>query len=345
MNKIILKFLFLGVLIIAVSCNSNESVNSNQIVQLDTNSIQSNNDSNELTNDFQSDETEIEETPMSFSEEARQEIENYLSSRYAECDGIYYLQTQRNGYYTLYQTKNKPIVKVGGEEYRPKVLSEADKLNGVDPLPISWSGKAIVTYKTARKQHYRVNSIPGFDSWEQWQDKVTNTWFISKRKDKWFLGANLDEMYPKMTCDNIPKERRNIDENPPSFGGTFPRGGVLLYLPSTYSKWFSLGKGPMSLGLTEAYSFIYLDGTNRMSVNALDERHPGGSEALVPEASLGSVVLKIGKNGKPFQLFKRKSSANTPFEVKTNDEVFIAINDVDYSDNRGTHQIIVKKGN
>lgn len=67
--------------------------------------------------------------------------------------------------------------------------------------------------------------------------------------------------------------------------------------------------------------------------------------ALAPNAALGSVIVKIGKAGEPFQAFTDRSDpANEGLRIRENDEVYIAINDSNFVDNRGAHLVVVEGG-
>jgi hypothetical protein len=135
---------------------------------------------------------------------------------------------------------------------------------------------------------------------------------------------------------------------PPSWRGQF-QGQQLLSLPANYDKWFYVGKGPMTLKLIRPYSQIQIGGTN-------DSRNPFGDatlpddqktdlKALVPDAPLGAIVLKIGKDSKPFQAFsERMDPTKTGLQIRSTHEIYLAINDSYYPDNRGTHTVVIEGG-
>jgi len=60
----------------------------------------------------------------------------------------------------------------------------------------------------------------------------------------------------------------------------------------------------------------------------------GVKNALAPELPFGAIIAKIG-NGKPFLVGYKK-------DFNTQEQVYLAINDSDYSDNSGSFTIRIK---
>ena len=82
----------------------------------------------------------------------------------------------------------------------------------------------------------------------------------------------------------------------------------MLSLPANYDKWFYVGKGPMTLKLIRPYSQIQIGGGTNSTRNplgsaTLPDAQTSEPKALAPDALLGAIVVKIGKDSKPHQAF------------------------------------------
>jgi hypothetical protein len=73
-----------------------------------------------------------------------------------------------------------------GHYIPPKVLSEAEQLNGVDPQPIEFEGNMSVVFDVARCR----NCIDGSDN--QWSDNYSLGMGISKRHGQWIINEFTD---------------------------------------------------------------------------------------------------------------------------------------------------------
>jgi hypothetical protein len=98
------------------------------------------------------------------------------------------------------------------------------------------------------------------------------------------------------------------------------------------------------------YSNINIDGTNttwspsgQASIYGVATTAP--NDALAPGLKLGALIAKVGREGRPFQLFTDASSHLQGYRVNSSEEVFIAINDSYFADNRGEHIVIVEGSN
>jgi hypothetical protein len=123
----------------------------------------------------------------------------------------------------------------------------------------------------------------------------------------------------------------------------------MLRLPANYDKWFYLGKGPMTLKLIRPYSQIQIGGPNNSRNPFGDTTFPDAQEsesrALAPGVLLGAIVVKIGKDSKPFPAFnERMDPTKVGLQIRSTHEIYIAINDANFSDNRGTHTVVVEGG-
>lgn len=138
-------------------------------------------------------------SPPSLYEEAEQEAQKWFNARVHQCGQYYRAAVQEgspnNVWFAVMQ--NKPSFMIEGEELSPRILSEADRLNGVDPQPVEWEGKIKVSFGP-----YRIN--PTF----RWQNdyKVENV--LYKKKGKWFTTEDQKifqrTILLSFRCDQIP---------------------------------------------------------------------------------------------------------------------------------------------
>jgi hypothetical protein len=127
------------------------------------------------------------------------------------------------------------------------------------------------------------------------------------------------------------------------------QGQHMLSLPANYHKWFYLGKGPLTLKLTRPYSQIQIDRTNSsrnpFGVAMFRDAQEWDPKALAPDALLGAIVIKIGKDRKPVQPFNDgMDPTKVGFQLTSTHEIYIAINDSYFPDNTGTHTVVVEGG-
>ena len=130
---------------------------------------------------------------------------------------------------------------------------------------------------------------------------------------------------------------------------TMLQGQHMLSLPANYDKWFYLGKGPLTLKLARPYSQIEIGKSNGSRNPFGGATLPDGQEsdpkALAPDALLGAIVVKIGKDRKPVQPFtERIDPTKVGFQIRSTHEIYIAINDSYFPDNTGTHTVVVEGG-
>lgn len=297
----------------------------------------------------------------SLDQEALQQSRQFFGKMSQKC-GDYYYYKYNQGKSFLYQCKYAPTVSVEGKAMQPRQLSEADRLNGVDPLPIAWHGRAIIHLGLCRMQSYSPQSFPGYSAWESWIQVNDDAVPLTNRKGQWEFynqptgrEAYTVKVITPITCDDVPSETRRFAAKPPYWTGEAKNGagypiGYVLRIPATYGKWLSLGRGPMTFRLPSVFSRILVDGTDNSITPVGDGTHygtPAPSSAIGPGLKLGALIVKIGQNGTPFQPFTRGDTKRLldGYTVNAIDEVFIAINDSDFSDNRGEHVIIVQGQN
>ncbi len=295
----------------------------------------------------------------SLDEQASVQAEQFFSDKSMKCEEYYYYKYNLDNSH-MYQCKYAPTVSVDGETYTPRQVSEADRLNGVDPLPVAWRGKATIHLGLCRSQEYGQKSMPGYDAWSSWMDTNDDYVPLTNKKGQWefFNKPTGNEAYTvkvivPITCEDVPNATRRIPANPPQWSSEAKNGagysiGYYLRLPASYDKWFSLGKGPMKLRLPMSFSQINIDGTNNTITPSGGTSQYGAQtsapdDALAPGLKLGAVIVKIGQNGKPIQPFTDTGSSMLDgYQIDSSEEVFIAINDFNFSDNRGEHMVIVE---
>lgn len=294
----------------------------------------------------------------SLDQEALQQSRQFFGGMSKKCGDYYYYKYNQSKSY-LYQCKYAPNVSVEGKTLQPRQLSEADRLNGVDPLPVAWQGRAVIHLGVCRMQSYAPQSFPGYNAWESWTQVNDDALPLINRKGQWEFynkptgrEAYTVKVITPITCDEIPSETRRFAEKLPYWKGEAKNGagypiGNVLRIPATFGKWFSLGRGPITFRLPSVFSRINVDGTDNSISPLGDGVHygtPAPSDALAPGLMLGSLIVKVGPNGTPFQPFSRENNTTLldGYTVNSNEEIFIAINDANFSDNRGEHAIIVQ---
>jgi hypothetical protein len=100
---------------------------------------------------------------------------------------IHDLASSRSPYY-LYQGKGEPTISVDGKYYPPKNLSEADRLNGVDPQRIEYDGMVNLSFEVGRC----ANCLNGGD---EWKDNFEVARKITKIKGQWKVWEQRPEGY------------------------------------------------------------------------------------------------------------------------------------------------------
>lgn len=275
----------------------------------------------------------------SLDEQAFAQASRFFGRMYAKCGEYYYYSyTLSFGEAFLYQCKYAPSTSAKGRTLQPRQLSEADRLNGVDPLPVAWDGSAIINLGLCRHQVYRQQTGPGYSAWGEWSDRNDEFLPLTKKKGRWEFLNKLqarggEKVIVPVTCDDIPSQSKRAPVKSPYWDGN------LLKIPATFNGWFSLGRGPMRVRLPGGtYSQIIIDGSN-------SPRTPQGgasapSDALAPGLKLGAIIIRIGNNGKPFEAFGGGTiNLLDGIQIDSSEEIFIAINDSNFGDNKGEHVV------
>jgi hypothetical protein len=96
--------------------------------------------------------------------------------------------------------------------------------------------------------------------------------------------------------------------------------------------WRLIGKGPIRI---RASGTADLGGGLKTAPN--DEQKPGDETALAPDLPYGTLVARIGENGKPFKI-------GISGQINAREPVYLAINDGDRSDNSGFYTVTLTGG-
>jgi len=146
----------------------------------------------------------------SLDAQALVQAKQFFSRMYKRCGEYYYYQ-KREQRFDLYQCKYAPTVSVNGKTLQPKRLSEADRLNGVDPLPVTWEGGTRINLGLCRRQSYYNKVGLGPDAWGQWEDNNSYALNFKNVKGEWqfYNEPTGGEMYTKkvivpIACEEVP---------------------------------------------------------------------------------------------------------------------------------------------
>ena len=133
--------------------------------------------------------------------EARRLADQYWR-RLTKCGKSYFLYSDDR----LFEFRDSPRFSFHGEAVRPKSLSRADVLNGVDPSPIEWDGATDVSFELCR-MNTSHSELPGsysygrtlWDGWGNWTSQHCEFGTrISRAKGKWTI-ATLKQI----SCDDL----------------------------------------------------------------------------------------------------------------------------------------------
>ncbi len=147
--------------------------------------------------------TQSASTPQMAKEyaEAQDVTDKFWQTVIAKCNSDFYFVTYNSNSRanTFYDCKHMSGPETTMAQLNsPRALSEAERLNGVDPLPIIFEGKSIVTLQTCREWHQ------GFgDSWSGWFDLTHEiTLQVTKKKSGWTTFTQGWQLL-RPTCENI----------------------------------------------------------------------------------------------------------------------------------------------
>lgn len=279
---------------------------------------------------------------LSLDQQAEQLAQAYWKKRVVRCADSYYNwgPIAINGPYGLIEMKNIIIQTSGAPPASPS--TKADILNERErPSGLQWSGQSVLSQEVYR---YMPSGSRAWGLWANGGREVIN---IERRNGRWIVPTDVRPI----TCQAVnaftlkPGAVPTVG-NPP----TIDNNGILVF-PGRYPRWFSVGNGPFTLLMGNPYPSIQIDRSNFGVSPSYGQTGASNRKALAAKLPLGAFVAKIGVNGQPFMPFAEyKYFSNTnifpDYRFDTSEEVFVGINDFDYSDNRGAYrfQIIDRAG-
>lgn len=265
----------------------------------------------------------------------------FWSKTFVRCGDSYYSWTEDSiDGRILVQARGLSFSTQGGPPQSPR--TKAEVLNAKEhPSERQWDGTSVARYETYRLMG-QANRMWGF-----WTDNGNRQMYLQKNSGRWTI----------LPTQSLPISCRDVNvftlksgsiattTNPPHVTDDS------LVFPATYPRWFSLGKGPFTLEMpsTPLYPRVWVSRSIYESHPFEEGTFPGShnKNALAPAFVLGAFVAKIGTEGKPFQPFRKDTkyydgSTNRDYRFSTSDEVFVAINDFNFSDNRGQYSFAIK---
>lgn len=185
-------------LLVAVGCSQTANNNSNQ-------KISSSNAEAPLSRPNLPDEAQTaQSSPTSQMEkefaEAEDTAKRFWQATVIQCNQEYYYATWNGRNFQIQDCKHMSGPVNTGQVNSPRALSEAERLNGTDPLPIKYEGKSVITLQTCREWNQ------GFgDSWGQWFDLTHEVALVlTKKKDAWTTQPQASEgQLSKITCVQV----------------------------------------------------------------------------------------------------------------------------------------------
>ena len=124
-------------------------------------------------------------------DEANDYMKQWAAPRFAHCNGSIYWTEKYRGQQgvsagqAFYECKTMQAPMVFGSLVPPRVLSDADRLNGIDPQPVEWDGKVDLFLHTCRVTYLG-------EKWRAWEDLVKREGILKRIKGKW----KVDDISP-----------------------------------------------------------------------------------------------------------------------------------------------------
>jgi hypothetical protein len=169
-------------------------------------------------------ENEEKGQPSTLYSEAQKQAETFWKKNLSKCGESYYWEVENRFDWgiisdKLYECKGEPSIFAEGEEFNVRELTEAEKLNGVDPQPEEWKGNATVMFAACRMMgRLRKNNVTPEQeksqnsSWDRWRDNVSFQMLLRKSKGRWFLtnippykDGSTGVFIKPVQCSNIPR--------------------------------------------------------------------------------------------------------------------------------------------
>jgi len=150
-------------------------------------------------------------TPTATVEQSKNELtvsKDFWTKRIVQCSGAFYWFRQRGTEAWLSECKHEPNVTAYGQELAPLELTEAQRLNHVDPLPVEFEGKGAMAISTCRESHW--DTTYGSSPFGEWLDTTKMDFRVRKIKSKWIVDEitpNGIETYqvPIYSCEQIQR--------------------------------------------------------------------------------------------------------------------------------------------
>lgn len=205
-----LMYCFIVLIIFCLSCSSaptNSKIeNTSTSRTINNSTVDSTSQSNAVNHEV---ESNINISPSARLErEALDFANDSMKCCIAECDGSYYWGTMMSSWGTsgLKECKHISPIEIKGQYHAPANLSEADRLNGVDPQPIEWEGEANLVFETCRQKSLHKDA-PNHN-WGQWNSNSYLTLYLKKTKGKWNIAgvrSDVDDRLLHMDCSVVQK--------------------------------------------------------------------------------------------------------------------------------------------
>lgn len=96
--------------------------------------------------------------------------------------------------------------------------------------------------------------------------------------------------------------------------------------------WKLIGKGPLRITATGT-----VDLGNGLRTAPNDEKRKGDAGTIAPDLPYGTLVARVGESGRPFKIGIRG-------QINAKDNIYLAVNDGDRSDNSGSYIVTLMGG-
>lgn len=283
---------------------------------------------------------------LSISEQADNFAKTYWAKRIVRCGDSYYTWERDNiDGLILVEMKNVIIQTIGKPPRSPQ--TQAQILNEKEnPSTLKWSGESVISTTAFRKM------LQSTRTWGSWADSNYSIFFtIQNNNGVWTISPSNPIPISCSEVDTFTLKSSSII--PPSIS----EDGITLNFPANYPYRFSIGKGPLTLMMPNPYPQIYVkrgaqgETPNDNTRGYLDWQH--NANALVPNIKLGALVAQIGTAGeffapfnddltrKPYYQNGKYLNSFIQYRFETNEEIWLAINDYDYTDNRGAFKFFI----
>jgi hypothetical protein len=103
-----------------------------------------------------------------------------------------------------------------------------------------------------------------------------------------------------------------------------------IVLHANQSGWQSIGTGTFTLKATGTVDY------GGEKANPDTSQRIGDSTSLLADAPFGTLIGKIGENGKPFKV-------GSVYKFNATETIYVAINDSIYEDNTGSYNVTISK--